>query len=96
MFIRYLPAGVEVRRRASGLLDSWDLPLSRGIETARNQAKRPGAFKRAIAGTGFAYSLPKKQEERVFAYPRLDYLYEVYDPTPRRAPRSSRGVRPIG
>jgi hypothetical protein len=33
-----------------------------------------------------------------FAYPRLDYLYEVYDPAPQRARRLvlSGRVRPIG
>ena len=98
VYIRYLPPGVKVGDRRPDFLTVGTYPYQQAIATARSQAKRPGAFNRAIAGHGIAYSLPKNQKSVYFAYPRLDYLYEVYDPAPQRARRLvlSGRVRPIG
>lgn len=98
VYIRYLPAGVGVGDKRPDFLTVGTYPYTQAIATARSQAKRQGAFSRSIAGHGIAYSLPKNQKSVYFAYPRLDYLYEVYDPTPLRARRLvlSGRVRPIG
>jgi hypothetical protein len=98
VYIRYLPTGVEVGDKRPGFLTVGTYPYPQALATAQSQAKRRGAFSRSIAGHGIAYSLPKKQKSVYFAYPRLDYLYEVYDPTPLRARRLvlSGRVRPIG
>ena len=97
VYIRYLPAGVEAGDKRPSFLTVGTYPYSRAIKTARTLAKRPGAFRRSIAGQGIAYSLPKNRKSVFFAYPRLDYLYEVYDPTPLRARRLvlSGRIRPI-
>jgi hypothetical protein len=98
IYIRYLPAGVQVDNKRPDFLTVGTYPYPRAIATARSQAKRPGAFNRSIAGHGIAYSLPKNQKSVYFAYPRLDYLYEVFDPRPLRARRLvlSGRVRPVG
>jgi hypothetical protein len=97
VYIRYLPAGVEVGDKRPTFLTVGTYPYARAIENARAQSKRPGAFGRSIAGRGIAYSLPNKTKSVFFAYPRLDYLYEVYDRRPLRARRLvlSGRIRPI-
>jgi hypothetical protein len=98
VYIRYLPQGVAVGDKRPDFLTVGTYPFPQALTTARGQARRPGAFNRAIAGRGIAYSLPKNPKSVYFAYPRLDYLYEVYDPAPLRARRLvlSGRVRPIG
>lgn len=98
LYIRYLPAGVKVNDKRPDFLTVGTYPYPRAIATARSQARQPGAFKRAIAGNGIAYSLPKNRKSVYFTYPRLDYLYEVYDPAPLRARHLvlSGRIRPIG
>jgi hypothetical protein len=98
LYIRYLPTGVELNDKRPDFLTVGTYPYPLALATARSQARRPGAFKHTIAGHGIAYSLPKNQKSVYFAYPRLDYLYEVYDPRPLRARRLvlSGRVRPIG
>ena len=98
VYIRYLPAGIELGDKRPDFLTVGTYPYARAIATARSQAKQPGAFRRTIAGNGIAYSLPKNRKSVFFAYPRLDYLYEVYDPAPLRARRLvlSGRIRPVG
>jgi hypothetical protein len=98
IYIRYLPPGVEAGDERPDFLTVGTYPFPRAIAAARTQAKQPGAFRRSIAGRGIAYSLPKKPKSVFFAYPRLDYLYEVFDPTPLRAQRLvlSGRIKPVG
>lgn len=98
VYIRYLPAGVAVKDKRPDFLTVGTYPYPQAIASSRSQAKRAGAFKRSIAGRGVAYSLPEKPKSVFFAYPRLDYLFEVYDPTPLRARRLvlSGRIRPVG
>jgi hypothetical protein len=98
IYVRYLPAGVAIGDRRPDFLTVVTYPYAQALAFARSQARRRGAFKRTIAGKGIAYSLPGDRESVYFAYPRLDYLYEVYDPRPLRARRLvlSGRVRPIG
>jgi hypothetical protein len=98
IYVRYLPAGVPIDDKRPDFLTVGTYPYPRAIATARTQSQRPNAFSRPIAGRGIAYSLPKNRKSVYFAYPRLDYLYEVYDPTPLQARRLvlSGRVRPIG
>jgi hypothetical protein len=98
IYIRYLPAGVGLNDKRPDFLTVGTYPYAGAIASARTQANRPGAFSRSIAGHGIAYSLAKNRRSVFFAYPRLDYLFEVYDPTPLRARRLvlSGRVRPVG
>jgi hypothetical protein len=98
VYIRYLPAGVALEDKRPDFLTVGTYPYAQAIANARSQAKSDGAFKRTIAGHGVAYSLPKKPKSVFFAYPRLDYLFEVYDPAPLRARRLvlSGRIRPVG
>ena len=98
VYIRYLPAGVALEDKRPDFLTVGTYPYAQAIATARSQAEGDGAFKRTIAGRGIAYSLPEKPRSVFFAYPRLDYLFEVYDPAPLRARRLvlSGRVRPVG
>jgi hypothetical protein len=98
VYIRYLPPGVALNDRRPDFLTVGSYPYPDALATARTQSKRPGAFRRTIAGGGVAYSLRGNRKSVYFAYPRLDYLYEVYDPVPRRARKLvlSGRVRPIG
>lgn len=98
VYIRYLPAGVAIKDERPDFLTVGTYPYAQAIASARSQTDRGGAFKRSIAGQGIAYSLPEKPKSVFFAYPRLDYLFEVYDPAPLRARRLvlSGRVRPVG
>jgi hypothetical protein len=98
VYIRYLPAGVELGDKRPDFLTVGTYPYARAVAAARSQANQRGAFRRSIAGNGIAYSLPKNRKSVFFAYPRLDYLYEVYDPAPLRARRLvlSGRIRPVG
>jgi hypothetical protein len=98
IYLRYLPPGVELNDNRPSFLTVGSYPVPRAIETARSRAQRPGAFRRSIAGDGIVFSVPRKPKSVFFAYPRLDYLYEVYDPTPLRARRLvlSGRIRPVG
>jgi hypothetical protein len=98
VYIRYLPPDVQLNDKRPDFLTVGTYPYPNAFGITRNQAKRRGAFRRPIAGGGIAYSSAAKPTSVYFAYPGLDYLYEVYDPAPRRA-RSlllSGRVRPIG
>jgi hypothetical protein len=97
IFIRYLPPGVPLEDKRPDYLTVGTYPVQEAIGAAREQARQDGAFRRSIAGNGIAYSLPNKPRSVYFTYPRLDYLYEVYDPRPLRARRLvlSGRVRPI-
>jgi hypothetical protein len=97
VFIRYLPRGVAIRDKRPDFLTVGSYPYPQALATARVQARRPGAFKRTIAGGGIAYSLAENRNSMYFTFPRLDYMYEVYDPAPRRARQLvlSGRVRPI-
>ena len=97
VYIRYLPAGVAVGDKRPRFLTVGTYPYPSAIATARAAAKRRGAFNRSIAGRGIAYSLPRNRRSIFFAYPRLDYLYEVYDARPLMARRLvlSGRIRPI-
>jgi hypothetical protein len=98
VYIRYLPPGVAPGDNRPDFLTVGSYPYPDALTTARTQSRRPGAFRRTIAGGGVAYSLRGNLKSVYFAYPRLDYLYEVFDPVPRRARRLVLGgrVRPIG
>jgi hypothetical protein len=97
VYIRYLPPNVELNDKRPDFLTIGTYPYPDSFETARNQAKRRGAFSRSIAGGGITYSMAARPTSVYFAYPRLDYLFEVYDPAPRRARQLvlSGRVRPI-
>ena len=98
VYIRYLPAGVALEDKRPDFLTVGTYPYAQALSYARSQADEAGVFKRTIAGHGIAFSSKKKPESVFFAYPRLDYLFEVYDPTPLRARRLvlSGRVRPVG
>jgi hypothetical protein len=98
IYIRYLPAGVAINDKRPNFLTVGSYPYPRALAAARSRAKRAGAFSRRIAGGGIAYSLPNKPRSVFFTYPRLDYLYEVYDPQQLRARRLvlSGRIRPVG
>lgn len=97
VYVRYLPPGVPLNDTRPAYLAVGTYPYPNAYATARKQASTSKSFKQRIAGGGIAFSLPGKERSVYFAYPRLDYMHEVYDPNPRRAQRLvlSGQVRPI-
>jgi hypothetical protein len=97
VYIRYLPPGAPLNDRRPNFLTVGTYPYPRAYATARTQGKQPGAFSRKLRGGGVVYSTSNKPKSVYLAYPRLDYLYEVYDPEPKRARRLalSGRIRPI-
>jgi hypothetical protein len=97
IYIRYLAADAPLNDSRPDFLSVGTYPYPNAYVTARKLAKASKSFNRGIAGAGIAYSLPGKDRSVFFAYPRLDFMHEVYDPSPRRAQRLvlSGQVRPI-
>ena len=87
VYIRYLPPGVAVNDRRPNFLTVGSYPYPRAFATARAQGRQPGAFNRKLPGGGVVYSTSNKPKSVYVAFPGRDYLYEVYDPEPKRARR---------
>lgn len=98
IYIRYLPGGVPIGDERPDFLAVATYPHPNAFGTARKASQRKGEFVRKLAGGGLAVSGKQLPGSVYLAYPRTDYLIEVYDPSPARARRLalSGRIRPIG
>jgi hypothetical protein len=84
VYIRYLPAGVQVGNPRPTFLTVGTYPVDRGYENLKKQAARTGETPKKLSGGALA--VPSKDGTSVyFAYPGKDFQVEVYDPAPGRA-----------
>ena len=97
VYIRYLPPGVRLGDPKPDFLTVGTYPYPHAFTTVQKLAKRKGEFNAAVADGGIAIASKARQRSVYFAYPGLDYMFEVYHPNPKRA-RSlavSGQVRPV-
>jgi hypothetical protein len=97
IFIRYLPAGVQVGDPRPDFLTIGTYPTKKAYATLKRQARRDGSGSRRAAGGGIAVWSNGRPQSVYVAYPRANIQIEVYDPSARRARRlaTSGAVEPI-
>jgi hypothetical protein len=85
IYIRYLPAGVEVGSDQPKYLTVGTYPSQNALATVRGLAKRLNAKTMSARGGGAAVQDSKHPTSVYLGYPGSDYQIEVYDPSPARA-----------
>lgn len=96
IFIRYLPAEVQVGDSRPDYLTVATYPYRDAYATLRKLAKKEGALSRNVSG-GIAVSAPNRPESVYLAFRDEDLQVEVYDPSASRARQLafSGRIRPI-
>jgi hypothetical protein len=84
IFVRYLPAGVQVNDPRPNFLTVGTYPKRDAYASVKKISTKQGSVSRQLAGGGIAvYS---QQGPSVYAaYPGKRFQIEVYDPSPTRA-----------
>jgi hypothetical protein len=85
IYIRYLPAGVEIGSDQPKYLTVGTYPSQNALGTIRGLAKRLDAKTMRLRGGGAAVQDTKHPTSVYLAYPGSDNQIEVYDPSPVRA-----------
>jgi hypothetical protein len=84
IYIRYLPAGVEIGSDQPKYLTVGTYPSQNALGTVRGLAKRLDVKAMRVRGGGAAVQDPKHPTSVYLAYPGSDSQIEVYDPSPAR------------
>jgi hypothetical protein len=97
IFIRYLPAGVEVGDARPRFLTVGTYPQRNGYEAVQAAAKRRGATTLRSPGGGLVVINRNRPASVYVGYPGENYQIEIYHPRPARARRVavSGELRPI-
>jgi hypothetical protein len=85
IYIRYLPAGVEVGSSAPDYLTVGTYPVKDAVATVRAIGGKPGGSLLNLGGGAVAAADPDHPLSMYIAYPGSSYEVEVYDPSPGRA-----------
>jgi hypothetical protein len=97
VFVRYLPAGVQVNDSRPNFLTVGSYPRRGAYASLKRSAKKPGAVTKELSGGGIAVYSEQNPTSVYAAYPGKDIQVEVYDPSARRAQHVvfSGQVRPV-
>jgi hypothetical protein len=87
VFVRYLPPGVAAGDRSPQFTTIGTYPVNAARAYAERAAGRAGALHAEAENGALAVWQKAKPTNVYLAFPRSDYLVEVYDPSPRRARR---------
>ena len=85
IYIRYLPAGVEIGSDQPKYLTIGTYPSQNALGVVRGLAKKLDAKAMKVRGGGAAVQDTEHPTSVYLAYPGSDYQIEVYDPSPARA-----------
>ncbi len=85
VYVRYLPTGVAVGDRAPSYTTIATYSTPDAYATMQRSAATQGFRQSEAANGGLAVWRVAKATSVYLAYPKSDYLVEVYDPSPRRA-----------
>jgi hypothetical protein len=85
VYVRYLPAGVEVGDPKPDYLTVGTYPEPHALATLRATAKKQGAQLIRLAGGGLAFQYKSRPTSVYLAYPGSNYEIEVFDPSAKRA-----------
>jgi hypothetical protein len=85
VFVRYLPAGVTVGDKAPSYTTIGTYSTPNAYATMRNSARTRGFLQGRAPSGGLAVWRSSRATSVYLAYPKTDYLVEIYDPSPRRA-----------
>jgi hypothetical protein len=98
IFIRYLPAGVEVNDARPNFLTVGTYPRAHAYATVKKVSKNPGSESHQLVGGGIAVRSNVKPNSVFVAYPGKNFEIEIYDPSPSKALRLavSGKVKPLG
>jgi hypothetical protein len=80
VYVRYLPAGVEVGT-VQPYLTVGTYPIQNAFTTTADAANQPGAVRIPVAGGGIAFYSRTRPTSVYLAFPGLDEQIEVYDPS---------------
>jgi hypothetical protein len=92
-FVRYLPAGVPVGDRAPSYTTIGTYSKADAYAFMKSEASTPGHKHLDGANGGLVVWRPALPTSVYIAFPKSDYLVEVYDPSPRRAHSLALGAR---
>jgi hypothetical protein len=97
IFVRYLPAGVEVGDPRPNFLTVGTYPRADAYASLKKLSAKPGSVKRKLAGGGIAVYGQQVPGSVYAAYPGKSFQVEVYDPSPKGAQQLvfSGQVRPL-
>ncbi len=93
VYVRYLPSGVSVGDRAPSYTTVATYPTPNAYATIQRSGRFRGFNQAKAANGGLAVWRDKLQTSVYLAYPKTDYLVEIYDPSPRRARSLALGTR---
>jgi len=93
IFIRYLPAGVEVGVDAADYMTVASYPQPDAYRALARTARAVGATVVAIPGGGRAYQDPSRATSAYAAFPGSDVQIELFDPAGGAALRAARAGR---
>jgi hypothetical protein len=98
VFVRYLPAGVELNDPRPNFLTIGTYPRRDAYEVLQRFSRQPRAVNRQLARGGLAVYSQDRPNSIYVAYPGQDLQVEVYDPSASQALRfvTSGKLRPIG
>ena len=85
VYVRYLPAGVAVGDRAPSYTTIATYATPNAYATMQRSAKTRGFLQAQAANGGLAVWRTSHATSVYLAFPKTDYLVEVFDPSPRRA-----------
>jgi hypothetical protein len=97
VFVRYLPRGVNVGDRRPDFTTVGTYPYKRAYSRWLRAANSRGEQPKLIPRGGIAVISERSRKSVFLAFPKRDYLVEVFDPAPDRAMRlaTSGRVKPI-
>jgi hypothetical protein len=98
LYVRYLPAGVDVGDAQARFLTVGTYPQAKAFARLQAAARARGAVTVPIRGRGLAFYNKRRPTSVYFTYPGANYQVEVYDPSPAlaRSLVASGRVRPVG
>jgi hypothetical protein len=85
IFVRYLPAGVEVGDPRPNFLTVGTYPRRDAYTSLKKISTKQGSVSRQLAGGGIAVYSEQGPASVYAAYPGKGFQVEVYDPSPTRA-----------
>jgi hypothetical protein len=85
IYIRYLPAGVQVGDPRPGFLTVGTYPQNAPFQTVRAAAKKRHGVTHKIAGGGLAVAYKPRLTSVYLVFPGKNLLVETYDPSPKKA-----------
>jgi hypothetical protein len=97
IFLRYLPAGVELNDPRPDFLTVGTYPRQGAYAILQKFSKQPGSVSRQLDGGGIAAYSRDRPNSVYVAYSGSDLQIEVYDPSPSGALRlvTSGRIKPI-